>query len=258
MKSYQGYLIDLDGTIYAGKTRIPTAEKFVQELVKLDFPFLILTNNATSSPQQVAERLNLHYDIPVKANHVYTSVLALIDYLKLYHLNQSIHVVGEESFKQMIVDAGFMLDQTRLAEVVVQGLDRFSTYQTLNEAALAIRRGATFLTTNEDHSIPTEDGFAPGSGAITAFLSFTTQVNPTIVGKPHHHIFDGAIQTLGFERDAILMIGDNYSTDILGGIQAGVDTLHVQTGVTSKEALRQYSIQPTYTIKDLSYWSLPK
>lgn len=258
MKEYKGYLIDLDGTIYAGKKRIPTAEKFIQELVAMNFPFLVLTNNATSSPQQVAERLNKYYDIPVQPHHIYTSVLAMIDYLKLNHLNQTIHVVGEEPLKEMIADSGFTLDQTRHADVVVQGLDRFATYTTLNEAALAIRNQAVFLTTNEDHSIPTEDGLSPGSGAITAFLSFTTKVKPTIVGKPHPQIFNGAIQHIGFDRDELLMIGDNYTTDILGGIQAGLDTLHVQTGVTSLEELERYEKQPTYTIKDLSYWSLKK
>lgn len=257
MKPYKAYLIDLDGTIYFGKNRIPSAEQFVHHLIEKQMPFLFMTNNATKTPEQVAEHLRTHYHLPVTAEHCYTSALALVDYLDAHHQGQSVHVVGESALHELVAQAGYMIDQTANAQVVVQALDRETNYEKLAVAANAIRRGAAFLVTNQDRSIPTEAGIMPSSGALTAFLEYTTRISPIVMGKPHRPILDGCLQRLGLSVDEVLMIGDNYETDIRVGIDAGMDTLLVLTGVTSAEEATKLPIAPTYIVEDLSQWELP-
>lgn len=255
-KKYQAYLIDLDGTIYFGKNRIPSAEAFINQLIAENRQFLFMTNNATRTPEEVAEHLREHYQLPVSADHVYTSSLALINYLNHYHKGESIHIVGEPSLRNLVEEAGFNIDQTEEAKVVVQALDRQTDYQKLTIAANAIRNGATFLVTNTDRSIPTEKGMIPSSGALTAFLSHTTGVKPIIMGKPYLPILEGCLERLGLKPEDVLVIGDNYETDIMVGINAGVDTMLVLTGVTTVEQANRFEIKPTFIVNDLSEWEL--
>lgn len=256
MKTYKGYLLDLDGTVYFGQQRIPTAEAFVRELIVKEVPFLFVTNNATRSPEEVAHALRTQYDLPVGPEHVYTSALAIIDYLREHHTGQSVYVVGEHSLHAQIKKAGFASDQTPSAQVVVQALNRQTTYEELALASLAIRNGAAFLVTNTDSNIPTERGMMPSSGALTAFLQKATQKNPIVMGKPHRPILDGALKRMGLSVDEVLMVGDNYETDIKVGLNAGMDTLLVLTGFTQREDLANVSEQPTYIRENLSQWDI--
>ena len=256
MSTYKGYLIDLDGTVYFGKNRIPTAEAFIKQLVAREVPFLFVTNNATRSAAEVAEALKNQYDLPVGEQHVYTSVMAIIDYLNRYYAGKRVYVVGEPSLHRQIEAAGFVLDQTEHAEVVVQALNRQTTYEELAVAVLAIRNGAAFLVTNTDSNIPSERGMMPSSGALTAFIQYATQVEPTVMGKPFAPILEGALGQLGLAKKEVLMIGDNYATDIQVGINAGIDTLLVLTGFTTEADLEHVPVQPTYVRANLSEWSL--
>ncbi|WP_314181821.1 TIGR01457 family HAD-type hydrolase [Abiotrophia defectiva] len=256
MKDYAGYLIDLDGTVYFGKNRIPTAEAFIKKLVAQDIPFLFITNNATRSAAQVAQALSTQYELPVTEKHVYTSAMAIIDYLHAHHEGQTVYVVGEAPLKEQVAAAGFTLVEDESAQVVVQALDRHTTYEALSIAVLAIRNGAAFLVTNTDSNIPTERGMMPSSGALTSFIQYASQVEPVVMGKPFNPILEGGLHTLGLTKDQVLMIGDNYETDIKVGINAGMDTLLVLTGFTQEEDLKSVPVQPTYVRPDLSTWEL--
>ena len=253
---YAGYLIDLDGTVYFGKNRIPTAEAFIKKLVAQDIPFLFITNNATRSAAQVAHALSTQYELPVTEKHVYTSAMAIIDYLQAHHKGQTVYVVGETPLKEQVAAAGFTLVEDDSAQVVVQALDRHTTYEALSIAVLAIRNGAAFLVTNTDSNIPTERGMMPSSGALTSFIQYASQVEPVVMGKPFSPILEGGLHTLGLTKDQVLMIGDNYETDIKVGINAGMDTLLVLTGFTQEEDLKSVPVQPTYVRPDLSTWEL--
>ena len=256
MKKYRAYLIDLDGTVYFGKRRIPTAEAFIKQLHEKEIPYLFMTNNATKTPEEVALNLQNNYHLPAEPKNVYTSSLALIDYLNIHHPGQTVHVVGEPSFKKMIENAGYQIDQTENAQVVVQALNREVTYHELATAANAIRQGAPFIVTNTDRRIPTENGMMPSSGALTAFIQYTTEVEPIIMVKPHRPILEGCLHRLGLTIDEVLMVGDNYETDIRVGIDNGMDTLLVLTGVTHPEDVANLPIPPTYVVEDLSQWEL--
>ena len=256
MKKYAGYLIDLDGTVYFGKNRIPTAEQFIKDLVTKQLPFLFITNNATRSAKQVADALAQQYELPVTEENVYTSAMAMVHYLHQHHEGKRAMVIGEAPLKEQIQAAGFELDFTENAEVVVQALARHVTYAELGEAVLAIRKGAAFLVTNTDSNIPTERGMMPSSGALTAFIQFATQVEPVVMGKPFAPILEGGLAQLGLTKEQVLMIGDNYETDIKVGINAGMDTLLVLTGFTQADEVAGLPIPPTYVRRDLSEWDL--
>lgn len=247
--------MDLDGTTYFGANRIPTAENFIKEAVNRHVPLLFVTNNATQTIQQIVYKLQTEYDLPVENRMIYTSTLALIDYLKVHHPNQSVYVVGEPALHQQVADAGFTINQTSNAQVVVQGLNRNATYEELAGAVKALLNGAAFLVTNNDRLLPTATGMTPSSGALTAFLEYSSQVKPVIIGKPYAPVIEGAIKHLGLPSNKLLLIGDNYDTDIKAGINAGIDTLLVLTGVTHAEDVPNLPVQPTYVLDNLSLWS---
>lgn len=254
MKKYQGYLIDLDGTTYYGKKRISSAEIFIRQLLQQEVPFQFVTNNATRTPEQIASLLNEEYDLPVSSDHVYSSAQAMLDYLRQNHTGERVYCIGEPPLHALIEEAGFDLVHDATADVVVQALNRQVNYQDLTIAVQAILSGATFITTNKDRLIPTETGLQPSSGATTAFIEYATGVTAITMGKPFEPIMEGAMKRLNLHKDELLLIGDNYHTDIQAGINIGMDTLLVLTGVTKPEDIATFAIPPTYVLRDLSEW----
>src|SRR5690606_3282871 len=141
-------------------------------------------------------------------------------------------------------------------EAVIMGIDRKITYEKLAKACLFVRNGALFFSTNGDTALPTEKGLLPGNGAITSVVSVSTQTEPIFIGKPHSIIMEQALKVLGSPKEKTLMVGDNYDTDILAGINIKMDTLLVHTGVTTKEALEMKEKQPSYVLNSLAEWQV--
>ncbi|MFJ5964673.1 TIGR01457 family HAD-type hydrolase [Bacillus sp. NPDC093026] len=251
---YKGYLIDLDGTMYKGTEKIEEAGQFVQKLNERQIPYLFVTNNSSRTPKQVAEKL-VSFDIPATEEQVFTTSMATANYIAEQKKDASVYVIGEEGIKQAIEEKGLHFGHEN-ADFVVVGIDRGITYEKLAVGAIAIRNGAQFVSTNGDIAIPTERGLLPGNGSLTAVLTVSTTVQPTFIGKPESIIMEQAMRVLGTDVSETLMIGDNYDTDIMAGMNAGMDTLLVHTGVTTKELLQQYQKQPTYVIDSLSEWML--
>ncbi|WP_088815748.1 MULTISPECIES: TIGR01457 family HAD-type hydrolase [Listeria] len=252
MKPYDAYLIDLDGTMYRGGAVIPDAIPFVKTLNEKNIPHLFVTNNSTKTPEQVSERLN-EMGIPATPEDVFTSAQATAAFMTQQTDERSVFFIGEKGLETALFDAGFEV-QTENPAFVVVGMDTSLTYEKVATAVLAIRGGARFISTNADAAIPTERGLFPGNGSITAMVSVASETAPTIIGKPERIIMNQALARLGVTKDAAIMVGDNYETDILAGIHAEMDTLIVHTGFTSKEALAQKEIQPTYALSSLAEW----
>lgn len=249
---YKGYLIDLDGTMYKGTEKIEEAGQFVQKLNELNIPYLFVTNNSSRTPKQVADKL-VSFDIPATEEQVFTTSMATANYIAEQKKDASVYVIGEEGIKYTIEEKGLMFGQED-ADFVVVGIDRDITYEKFAVGAIAIRQGAQFVSTNGDIAIPTERGLLPGNGSLTSVLTVTTTVKPTFIGKPESIIMEQAMRVLGTDLSETLMVGDNYDTDIMAGMNAGMDTLLVHTGVTTKELLQKYDKQPTYVIDSLSEW----
>lgn len=252
MKSYKAYLIDLDGTMYRGKEKIPSAVDFVKSLKEKDLPYLFVTNNSTQTPDEVADRLKA-FDVPAKPGNVLTTSLATADYIHRQKPGASVYFIGERGLREALIEKELRYDEEN-PDYVVVGMDREITYEKLAKACLAVRKGAKFLSTNPDIALPTERGFLPGNGSLTSVVTVSTEIEPLFIGKPEPVVIDLALQQLGVDKEEALMIGDNYRTDILAGIHAGVDTLMVYTGVTTQEALEKETDKPTYVVNDLSEW----
>jgi 4-nitrophenyl phosphatase len=252
MKMYKGYLIDLDGTMYKGSEKIEEAGDFVKKLKEKEIPYLFVTNNSSRTPAQVALKLN-EFDIPCEENQVFTTSQATANYIYDQKKDASLYVIGEEGIRTALEEKGFIYAGEN-ADYVVIGIDREISYEKLAVACLAVRNGAAFISTNGDIAIPTERGLLPGNGSLTSVIAVSTQTKPVFIGKPESIIMEQALKVLGTSKEETLMVGDYYDTDILAGMNSGLDTLLVHTGVTTKELLAGYDRKPTYAIDSLDQW----
>ncbi len=254
LKKYHGYLIDLDGTMYRGTEKIEAAVQFVKRLKKKEKPYLFVTNNSSKTEEQIANDMK-SLGIEATPEQIFTTSLATADFLFERSPKARVYMIGEDGLKVALESKGFILTEKN-PDAVVVGIDRQVTYNKLAHACLAVRNGALFISTNSDRAIPTEEGLMPGNGAITSVISVSTQVDPIFIGKPNPIILEQALQRLGTERNETLMIGDNYDTDILAGLNCKVDTLLVHTGVTSPKDLLARDRQPTYVVNSLADWDI--
>lgn len=256
-KHYDGYFIDLDGTIYAGKRRIPAAKRFIERLQQHHNQFMFVTNNTTKLPEDVVANLADNHDIHVTEANVYTAGLATADYVdSIAHPgHKKVYIIGEIGLVQAFLNKGFELTE-RNPDFVVVGLDSDVTYHKFEIATLAIRAGAKFIGTNPDSNIPNERGMLPGAGSLVEMVAYTTQQRPVYVGKPEPIIMANALKRSGLRKDQVVMVGDNYKTDITAGLNFGVDTLLVYSGLSTREQVQSQAIAPTYEIDSLDDWEL--
>ncbi|MED4402985.1 TIGR01457 family HAD-type hydrolase [Metabacillus fastidiosus] len=252
MKKYKGYLIDLDGTMYRGNEQVEAASDFIDLLKEKNIPYLFVTNNSSRTPQQIADKL-VSLDISATGEQVFTTSNATANYMYDLKKNASVYVIGENGIEEALVEKGFRIVDEN-PDFVVVGIDRSVNYEKFAKACLAVRNGATFISTNGDIAFPTERGLLPGNGSLTSVVTVSTTVQPTFIGKPESIIVEQALEVLGVPREDVLMVGDNYDTDIKAGMNAGIDTLLVHTGVTTKEILDTHEEKPTHTINTLREW----
>nr|WP_321314902.1 TIGR01457 family HAD-type hydrolase [uncultured Ligilactobacillus sp.] len=253
---YKGYMIDLDGTIYRGKDKIPAAKRFIERLQQYDIPFLFVTNNSTRSPQKIVDNLANNFDIHVSLDNVYSSAIATADYIADLDIKKrSVYVIGELGLKQEILKRGFVFDEEH-PDYVVIGLDYDVTYHKLELATLAVRAGAKLIGTNPDTNLPSERGMIPSAGALIASVEYSTQQKATIIGKPESIIMEKALEKMNLNKKDVAMIGDNYQTDILAGINFGMDTIIVYTGLSTPEDIKKVKIKPTHEVESLDEWQV--
>ncbi|MCB2829378.1 TIGR01457 family HAD-type hydrolase [Streptococcus dysgalactiae] len=252
---YKGYLIDLDGTIYQGKNRIPAGERFIKRLQEKDLPYLLVTNNTTRTPEMVQDMLSKQFNVETGIETIYTATMATVDYMNDMNRGKTAYVIGETGLKSAIAAAGYVEELENPAYVVV-GLDSQVTYEMLAIATLAIQKGALFIGTNPDLNIPTERGLMPGAGALNALLEAATRVKPVFIGKPNAIIMNKSLEVLGVKRSEAVMVGDNYLTDIMAGIQNDIATILVTTGFTRPEEVPTLPVQPDHVLSSLDEWEL--
>ncbi|HEP3824968.1 TPA: TIGR01457 family HAD-type hydrolase [Streptococcus pyogenes] len=252
---YKGYLIDLDGTIYQGKNRIPAGERFIKRLQERGIPYLLVTNNTTRTPEMVQSMLANQFHVETGIETIYTATMATVDYMNDMNRGKTAYVIGETGLKSAIAAAGYVEELENPAYVVV-GLDSQVTYEMLAIATLAIQKGALFIGTNPDLNIPTERGLMPGAGALNVLLEAATRVKPVFIGKPNAIIMNKSLEVLGIQRSEAVMVGDNYLTDIMAGIQNDIATILVTTGFTRPEEVPTLPIQPDHVLSSLDEWRL--
>lgn len=253
---YKAYLIDLDGTAYHGTEVVKETLGFVKKLHEKKIPYLFLTNNSTKTPAMVAAHLS-EFGYLVTPQQVYTSAMATAEYISDETPGANVYMIGEAGLKEALANKGLTLvEKGTAADYVAIGLDKEITYEKLGEACFGVRNGAKLIVTNGDKAIPTERGLMPGNGSLAAVVSTSTGVEPTFIGKPNATIMKKALKLLGLPASEVAVIGDNYHTDIMGGINEGMPCIFIEGGVSSREEVLSYEKQPTHVLKDLSEWIL--
>mgnify|MGYP005850919025 CR=1 FL=1 len=251
LKDIQYWLIDMDGVLYHGNKRTAGSAEFIAELQQEAVPFLLVTNNSTLTPEEYAEKVGL-MGIVVQPKDILTSGIATAEHLaKIAPNGARVHMIGENGLRMALLSKGFQLVE-RGGDFVVVGMNRQLTFDTLKWAALAIRAGAPFIGTNPDLTLPVEEGQIPGNGAILVALEAATDVKPFIIGKPEPALLQIAMERLGASRESTAILGDRVETDILGGKRAGLTTVMVLSGVSSRSDLEASGITPDFVFEDVS------
>lgn len=253
MTAYKGYLLDLDGTIYRGGEAVPGAAAFISYLKERHIPYLYLTNNASASPEHVAERL-CAMGIEAAPADVYTSSMATATYLREQASpGAKVYMIGEDGLREQLMASGFVLTDES-PDYVVVGIDRAFTYEKLAAAARAVRAGAVLIATNADAALPTEKGLYPGNGSLVAAVSVASATKPIVIGKPQPIIVQYALERLGTKAAETLIVGDNLYTDIEAGANSGLDSLLVLTGYSTRAEAEIHPARPTHIAEDLTQW----
>lgn len=250
---YEGYILDLDGTVYLGERLIPGAQQVIQHLKAAGSRIVYLSNKPLEPRANYAQKLT-RLGIPASPEDVINSTQALLTYLRTHHPDARLYVIGEPALRQEFRDEGQALTEViEEIDIVIAAFDRTLDYAKLNIAHQALVRGARFFATNADRTCPVEGGAIPDCAGVIAFLEATTGRQVELVaGKPSRHILDAAIARLGVPMERCLMVGDRLATDIQMGYAAGMDTALVLTGVTSREMLRDSALQPTWVLESIA------
>lgn len=249
MSLYKAYCFDLDGTIYRGKAGIKSAVQFVHYLQERGIEPFYLTNNSSKTREMLQESLNA-IGIVAPLEHIYSSSLATAKYVAKICPEKCVNVVGEAGIRFALEQEGIEITEDQTS-VLVMGIDRQITYDKLVKASSYVQNGAQLIGTNEDIKFPYEKGFAPGNGSFVKLVANVAGVTPIFIGKPSPVMLQIVAEEHHFTKDEMVMVGDNYDTDILCGIHFGCHTIHVNTGVTPTNIVKQKPQLPTYCVESL-------
>ena len=248
--NFKAYCFDIDGTVLKGKTGIPSAVTFIHHLQSNGIEPIYVTNNSSKTAEQLQALLNsIGVDAPI--SHIYSSALATAKYVAQHFDHHAVHVIGSDGILDAVKRQG-LSTTAEAPQALIMGIDRAITYERLTEAAYIVQAGAALIATNGDIKFPTERGFAPGNGSLVNLVANVAGVTPVVIGKPSPVMLEIVAKEHGVTVDEMVMIGDNYDTDILCGINYGCATIHVNTGVTPTEIAKTKEQRPTYFVNELT------
>jgi NagD protein len=250
MEVNKNYLIDMDGVIVSGRTIIPGADDFIERIKARGSEYLVMTNNPLYTPRDLAHRLHtIGFNIP--AYHIFTSAMATIQFMQNQKPNGSAFVIGESGLTTAIHDEGYVMTDVS-PDYVVLGETHTYNLELITKAIRLVSEGASFIATNPDPAGVSEDGIVPACGAMAALIERATDVSPYFVGKPNPLMMRTALNFLGIHSENTVMVGDRMETDIVSGIESGLETILVLTGVTSRDEVARYPYQPTYIVNSVA------
>ncbi|MBM3122484.1 MAG: HAD family hydrolase [Chloroflexi bacterium] len=240
----------MDGVLVAGTHLIPGAAGFLQRLKARGSKYLVLTNNPMYTPGDLSHRLgSLGLDVP--PDIIFTSAIATARFLRSQRPNGTAFVIGESGLTEAIHNVGYVITDLN-PDYVVLGETLSYDIKLVTKAVRLIALGARFVATNPDPSGPTESGLVPACGAMAALIERATGVSPFFVGKPNPLMIRTALNHLGLHSENTTMVGDRMDTDIVAGVEAGLETILVLTGVTRREDVARYPYQPTHVLESVA------
>ncbi|MGF1510613.1 MAG: HAD-IIA family hydrolase [Myxococcota bacterium] len=248
-------LIDMDGVLVRGRTLIPGADLFLHRLREEGRKFLLLTNNPIYTPRDLQYRLRTA-GLEVEADQIFTSAMATARFLRSQRpTDPTAFVIGESGLTEALHEVGFVITDHE-PRYVVLGETQSYNFELITKAVRLVAGGAHFIATNPDTRGPAEQGIEPACGALAALIEKASGVVPFFVGKPNPLMMRTALNYLSVHSEDTVMIGDNMQTDIIGGIQAGLETVLVLSGVTAEDGYQRYSYQPSRVVSSVGELTL--
>jgi NagD protein len=242
--------MDMDGVLVREEHAVPGADRFLASLREQGTPFLLLTNNSIYTRRDLAARLRASgLDVPEEA--IWTSALATARFLEDQRPGGSAFVIGEAGLTTALHDAGYTLTD-RDPDYVVLGETRTYSFERITRAIRLICGGARFIATNPDSTGPTPDGPLPATGSVAALISKATGVEPYYVGKPNPLMMRSALNALDAHSETTAMIGDRMDTDIVSGLEAGLETILVLTGLTTREEAESHPYRASRIVESVA------
>jgi 5'-nucleotidase len=242
--------MDMDGVLVHEEHAIPGAERFLSRLRELGRPFLILTNNSIYTRRDLAARLRASgLDVPEES--IYTSALATASFLQSQRPDGSAFVVGEAGITTALHEVGYTMTE-RDPDYVVLGETRIYSFGRITQAIRLIDNGARFIATNPDPTGPSPDGPTPATGSVAALISHATSVQPYFVGKPNPLMMRSALNAIDAHSETTAMIGDRMDTDIISGLEAGLETVLVLTGVTTRAEAERFPYRASRIVESVA------
>lgn len=238
-------LSDMDGVIYRGKTLVDGAKDFIRRLLETRTPFLFLTNNSEQTPIDLLRKLEGMGIEGLTEQNFYTSAMATAAFLSNQKPRGSAYLIGGNGMANELYKVGYSLTETNPDYVVVGKTPSFN-FDMLRKALRLIDNGAKFIATNPDVVDPAENGREPASGSILAAVEVACGKKPYVVGKPNALMMTIARKQLGSHSSETVMIGDRMDTDIVAGLEAGMTTCLVLSGVSTLQTLEQFPYRPTH------------
>jgi len=244
------WLTDMDGVLVHENRPIPGAAELLEQWRIEGTPFLVLTNNPFYTPRDLSARLRMS-GLDVPENRIWTSALATAEFLKSQHPGGTAFVIGEAGLTTALHEAGYIMTETQ-PDYVVVGETRNYSFDSITKAIRFINAGARFIITNPDATGPTPDGVVPATGSFAALISHATGKQPYVVGKPNPMMFRSAMNRIGAHSENTGMIGDRMDTDVVAGIEAGLHTVLVRTGIADDAEIARFPFRPDEVIDSVA------
>src|SRR4051794_15547417 len=249
-KPIESWLTDMDGVLIHEGTPIPGADAFLGRLKESGKPFLVLTNNSIYTPRDLHARLS-RMGLHVPVENIWTSALATAKFLDDQRPGGTAYVIGEAGLTTALHDIGYVLTDVD-PDYVVLGETRTYSFEALTKAIRLIKDGARFIATNPDETGPSTEGPLPATGAVAALITKASGKQPYFAGKPNPLMMRTGLNAIGAHSESSAMIGDRMDTDVLAGMEAGMTTFLVLTGLTAVPDIERYPFKPSRVVESIA------
>ena len=242
MRKKSGFICDMDGVIYHGNQLLPGVAEFVDWLYREKKHFLFLTNSSERSPKELQQKLK-RMGLDVDESHFYTSAQATARFISSQAPGCSAYVIGGAGLIMALHDEGITMNDVD-PDYVIIGEGNSYNYENIVKAVQLVLRGAKLIGTNSDLTGPTESGIVPACRAMIAPIEMATGQTAYFVGKPNPLMMRTGLRILGVHSEDAVMVGDRMDTDMVAGIETGLDTVLVLSGVTSRSDIQKFPYRP--------------
>ena len=246
LRSKKGYICDMDGVIYHGERLLPGVKEFVDWLYRENKQFLFLTNASGKTPKELQVKL-ARMGLEVDESHFYTSALATANFIRTQAPGSSAYVIGAPGLFNALYEAGITTNGVDPDYVIVGETNNYN-YESILKAVHLVQNGAKLIGTNPDLTGPIENGIAPACKALIAPIELATGHSAYFLGKPNPLMMRHGLRRLGVSTDEAAIIGDRMDTDVIAGVESGIDTVLVLSGVTTREEMSKFPYRPRYVL----------